>query len=325
MRFVWWVGLFWATPSWGLPALDQARAELRALDYPAAEKALKAAATATGLTRAEALEFYELKALTAAGLNRMAEAREAFTTLLSLDPTFKLKGKPAPRITTTFFEARSAAREHGALEARVTTQPTSGRVGPVQVKVSDAARLVRTVVAELEAEGVTRSVELPPTGGTIDATGRTVRVRVTLKGERDWVLSTLEPIGFEAPAMPAVVTPTTASPTISEPVVVAAPRFRPLAYTLAGVGIATLATAVIFGVQAQNARVALQGTELTRTQALALAPQAVQNATIANVLMIAGGVLVTSGVVTFLLGLPPPPVAIVPTASGVLVAGGFSW
>jgi hypothetical protein len=324
MRFVWWVGLFCAAPCWALPELDQARAELKALRYPAAEKSLKAAASATGLSRAEVLEFYELRALTASGTNRVAEAREAFMTLLSLDPTFKLKGKPAPRITTTFFEARSDALERGALEARVTATPATGRVGPVQVTIVDAAKLVRSVVAELEEQGATRSVSLPAAGGPIDVAGNVVTVRVTLKGDHDWVLLTLEPTRFEAPAPPAVATPVTPPPTISQPVV-AAPRFRPLAYTLAGVGIVALATGVGFGLQAQSARTGLQRTELTRAEALALAPQAVQNATIANVLFVAGGALVASGVVTFLLGLPPSPVAIVPTHEGVLVAWLGSW
>jgi hypothetical protein len=276
MRCVWWVGLFCAAPCWALPALDQARAELKALRYPAAEKALKTAATATGLTRAEVLEFYELKALTAAGSNRVPETRDAFATLLTLDPTFKLKGKPAPRITTTFFEARSAAREQGALEVHLSAQPANGRVGPVRVTVFDASKLARTVVAELETPKGTRSESVPTTGGSLEVVEQVVTVRVTVKGELDWVLLTLEPTRYEAPAaQPAVVTAAPETPALvtqQQATTVAQPRFRPLAYTLAGTGAAALATGLVFGLLAQNTRAELQRADLTRAQALALAP-----------------------------------------------------
>lgn len=327
MRFVWWVGLFCAAPCWALPALDQARAELKALRYPAAEKSLKAAANATGLSRAEVLEFYELKALTAAGSNRVPEARAAFTTLLTLDPAFKLKGKPAPRITTTFFEARSAAREQGALEVHLAAQPTSGRVGPVRITVFDAAKLVRTVVAELETQTGTRSVSVPSTGGSFEVAEATVAVRVTVKGEQDWVLLALEPTRYEAPAAPvaAVAAAPEAPATVTQQTATVEPRFRPLAYALAGTGAAALATGLVFGLLAQNARTELMRVDLTRAQALTLAPEAVAKATIANVLFISGGTLLAAGVVTFLLGLPPPPVAVVPVRGGVVITGGVSW
>lgn len=327
MRFVWWVGLIVATPGWGHPLLDTARAELKALRYPAADKALKAALATSGFSRAEALEYYELKGLVAGGANRGAEARDAFVALLTLDPEFKLKGKPAPRVTTPFFEARTLVKEQGALGVTVEGAPDAQRVGPVRITVKGSSALVRGLRLELVEGGARREEPLAASGGVVDVRSRRIVIIVRALGERDWVLFESAPTQLESPAPPAPAPgPPPSPPLVERPAPVPEARFRPLAYGLGAGGAAAIVVGIVFGLQARSARELAERGAVTRAEALELAPRAVREATIANVLFIAGGAALAGGVLTFILGLPPSTqVSLVPLEGGAMAMGGLQW
>lgn len=327
MRFAWWVGLLSAAVSWADAPLETARADLKALRYSAAERSLMAASTTPKLTRAEVVEFYELSALVAAGSNRTAEAKEAFKALLSLDLGYQLKGKPAPRVTTPFYEARALVKEQGALGVKLSASPTSERIGTVTVAVTGSAALVRAVEVNVEEPSGRRSVTLPASGGVVELGGRAGTVTARALGAQGWELAVSEPSRFEAlPAAPVPVSVSAPPPPPSlEKATEPSPRFRPLAWSLGIAGAVALGAGAVFGVQAKSTRDTLSRMDVSRAQALQLAPQTVQFATMANVLFIAGGALVAGGVLTFVLGMPAAPVAIVPVQGGAVVSGGASW
>jgi hypothetical protein len=329
MRILPLAGLLWAAQGWATPALESAKAEFKALRYPQAEKALKDVLSATGLSRAEVLELYELQALLAAGANRGADAREAFVALLTLDPEYKLKGKPSPRVTTPFFEARAQVKEQGALTISSEGQPTAERVGTVRVTARGRTAQVRAIRAEVTEGAETHSVGLPPEGGQLVVSSRAATVTIKVLGSLDWTLLEPPPARFESPSAPApgpvVTVAPVAAPPPPPPVVVetpqAAPLVHPAAWVLGGAGVAALIVGAVFGSQGVAARMQAESGAVSRAEALDLSTRAVRDSTIANVFFVSGGVALAGGVVALLLGLPPAKgLALVPMPGGGLLA-----
>lgn len=334
-----------STASRAETALEQARAHTVALRYTAASKALKQVSQQPGLTHADVIEFYELSAIVAASTGNSQAAKEAFAALVLLEPGYKLKGRYSPKVTTPFFEGKAFAQDHGALSVSLASSSiTNARVGQVTLAFSrDDRSLVKTVEVTVLEDGASRTLQLPFVAkgkSTLEVSGKAVDLRLTLIGANAWVLAHLPPLTVEVPP-PVVETqpPPPPVPLTEAPLVASATSspLRPIAYGLAGLGAAGLITGAIFGISSQTARTtvlnAQQGTDLvttiTRAHALELSQQASSQALIANIALIAGGTVLATGVVLWLLGLPSSPhsptLSVLPTASGVVGQVGFSW
>lgn len=336
-----------STASQAETALEQARAHTLALRYTAAGKALKQVSLQPRLTHADVIDFYELSAIVAASTGNSQAAKEAFAALVLLEPGYKLKGRYSPKVTTPFFEGKAFAQDHGALSVSLASSSiANGRVGQLTLAFSrDDRGLVKTVQVTVLEDGASRTLQLPfvAKGKTsLEVSGKVVDLRLTLIGANEWALADLPPLTAEVPP-PVVETqplppaaPLPEAPLVASQTVTSSP-LRPVSYVLAGLGAAGLITGAIFGVSSQSARStvlnAQQGTDLvtsiTRARALELSQQASSQALIANLALIGGGVVLATGVVLWLLGLPSsshsPTVSLVPTANGVVGHVGFSW
>jgi Flp pilus assembly protein TadD len=87
-------------------ALAQAKTKAEDLDYAGALKLLDAALEVEGNEREALLEIYELKGVAWATLGKLDKARDAFRTLVVLDPGHALSGAHPPRVKTPFYEAK---------------------------------------------------------------------------------------------------------------------------------------------------------------------------------------------------------------------------
>jgi hypothetical protein len=314
-------------------ALVEVREQVRTLKYGPATRSLQALEKRTDLSREDALAFYEMRGLVAGSQGNDAAAEAAFVALLCLDPDFKLKGKPAPKVTTPFLSARSEVRRSGPLELGPAGADRAGRVvEALTFSLRDPRHLVAELAVELVEDGVARTV--------VVAAAATVRVPVhaevvswtaTARSALKWTL-TAPQAGRSAPAADdtprAAPAPVVVAPPPSPPPNLAltddGPRYRPAAYTLLAVGVAALAAGVGFGVSSSSAlgsfRAATANGDpvagLTRAQALELATRADSHAIVANACFVAGGVLAASGLVTWLLGLRGPTVT--PIAGGAM-------
>lgn len=298
----------------GAAPLEEAVQQVKSLEFARAARTLKQAEKASGLTRDEVLQYYELKGVVSASLGDHEGAKSAFLVLLTLDPAFKFSAKVGPKISTPFFEARSLAREQ---PLRLGFQEVTGaRV--VRFSLAAPSGLVRSVRVSVTEDGVARTFELPPTPALeVKTHGARVLAKVALLGERRWVLTTEETVELGAPVVAVgkpvdvPISPPPAPPLEPReaPVEVklssAEPRFRPAAFTLIALGGVALTAAVVFGVLSSAARTSFASdVALTRVDALALNERAQTTALLANLGFGSAAALLATGVLVFFLGSP---------------------
>ncbi len=336
-----------AGPAAAEPSLAQVRTQLRALDYKGAAKTLDALGSASGLTHDEVLELYELSGVVAATLKNPKAARAAFQALANLDPSRRLTGRYAPRVTSLFFEARAWAEGAGGLSVVASAALEPGEVGSLTftVKADVLQRVERVVVHVRRGDGPWSTVELGRTGGTVETAGPRVLWWAELLSARRWVLvsegSEAAPHQVEAPLPPPPPLPEPEPPMVVAPAPSPAlvptapvapppaprPRFRPAAFALFGLGVAGLAAGTVFGVLSNGERQRIlsaaadgQGvvTGLTRVEALGIDANARLFALVADVCFAAGGALAVTGTALFIAG------SVAPDASAAVVTVGGS-
>ena len=88
--------------------LDQASSRYADLDFEAALAFLNQALQIKGNSREQLVRIYYLRGVTYGALTQYAMAREDFSRLLSLEPTFRLGSEMAPRMLDM-----SASHENG--------------------------------------------------------------------------------------------------------------------------------------------------------------------------------------------------------------------
>lgn len=186
-------------------------------------------------------------------------------------------------------------------------------------------------------DGVGRTVYVEPSAQRVVTRGKSVSARVVALGARDWVRFESEPTVFAGPAVVEVAAAPVPAPLAAIPMAQVSPsppRFRPLAWTLLGLGAVALASGIVMGVKSHDARTALDNPAregavvvgLTRPQALALNQQVVTFAVIADALFIGAGVLGAGGLVTWLLGnRAEPRLSLVITPGGVAASVKGGW
>lgn len=341
----------------GLVQLERARAAIAELDYSDALKALDAAKKEPNLTVAETVSVLELQGVTLASLGQEAKALKVFQTLLSLAPEAKLAGNQPPRVTTVFFEARGWVDQKKPLHARPSAQPEGGSIATVSIEITnDPLKLAREVRFFLKGADAQRQLDVPLTGvrATVPVGSPTVEWFAVVLGERKAGLvevgSVEKPMVDGSVAPPPPVTPPPVvvrepPPPRTSPTVVVVERPPPPTHTappMSGLRVAGIAVGVtglvavgvgsVFGVMAQATSAKLAGAErdgagrivgLTRVDALGLDAQQRFQATLANVLWIAGGAIAATGAGLFFLGGDDAAVAVTLAPAGVGVAGAF--
>lgn len=323
------------------------------LQYAEARGALEAAIKRPGNDRETLLKIYELQGIVYATLNDAAKAGKAFQTLCVMDPERKLSGDYPPRVMTPFYEARGRAGDLGKLELKALPAATgNGRVGQLAVELaSDPLKLVKKVKFHVRQDGGAW-VELPadPSGKSFSVGVDAVKVEWWADGigDRDAVFAQ---VGSEA--QPKVDTASGAPVATKDPSL--APPPPPAeeerivtskssggglsAGRLAGIamiagGAVAAGVGAVFGVMANQAKAKIDSAELdgmnrvigiTQREAYQLDSQVRTNATLANVLFVAGGLLAAGGVVVFLAGgsSSSGSVSLAPAGSGVVLTGSF--
>ncbi len=343
--------------------LDRAEAQVRDLEYGEALKALEAARKEPNNSRATMLRLYELQSVTLATLGQEAKALKAFQALLSLDPEFKLKGKPPPRVTTVFFEARSWVDQNKPLAVRAVGATFGpGVVKDVKVEITnDPLKLIKEVRFHLVLDGKPRDVDVAVSAVTVSTPIGAPRVSWWAEAltEKDAVLVTLgdatKPMSEVAPdapkpvavverkpdpkpavePTPAVVEPGPPIDAWAEPSPPAPPMapLRIVGLSLGAGAVVSVGLGALFGALANGTAAQINNaprddagriTGLTQAQALTLDGQQRGQAAAANVLFVASGALLAGGVTLFILGgQSNPQVALVPAPGGVGLVGTF--
>jgi hypothetical protein len=312
--------------------LDDAREQVRAVKYVQAAKSLKAAAKLEGLTRAEALEYFELRGVVSASLLDGDAAKAAFISLLSLDPEVKLKGRPSPKVTTPFFAARAQVREQGGVSLKFTSaEQKDGVVEALVFSLRVVSGLTEQVAVDVVEDGVGRAVVVPAAATVrVPVKGRQVSALAVVRTAQRWALSNPVEGRFTQSDAPVAEKPLPPPP-VTQPVVALAPAppsfYRPLSYGLMGVAVAGFVLGAVFGVSSQSARneylaaTSSAGivTVITRERAQQLGQTASTFAVVANAGLIGGGVTAAAAIVFWLLGLSPAPSAAV-ASTGALTS-----
>lgn len=317
MPWVVLVAILAATP------LDEARKQVRSLEYAKAARTLKVVEKAERLSFEEVVSFYELKGVVAASLGDAGGAKEAFTVLLTLAPGFRFPGRVSPKITTPFFEAKAVAKEEPLkLVYLQAVGPQDAR--ELRFSLTAPEGLVRSVRVVISEDGVSRTEQRPAAPVVeVKASGAKVRAVAVALDERGWALceGVIGEVESRPEAPPTPDAPLATAEPVRPPTVVAPspptepplaltravpePRFRPAAWTLVGLGGASLVAGVVLGVLSSSARSTFESsTTLTRAEALALDRQARGTAVGANVAFVSAGVLAAAGVLLFILGAP---------------------
>lgn len=126
------------------PALQQARAAYGELNYEGcrdkAQEALEEPATLD-----ERVDAFRHLGLCQAALGEVEEAREAFVTMLAIDPGATLPDGLSPRFTSTYLEAKGHWMGKETLGLVLETDVIEGRTRTVRVQISDPLDLVTRV------------------------------------------------------------------------------------------------------------------------------------------------------------------------------------
>jgi hypothetical protein len=167
------------------PALAQARGAYGELNYEACRKQARAALGEPGAGD-ERVEAYRLLGLCEAALGETEAAKEAFVTMLGIDPGAALPAGLSPRFTSSYLEAKDHWLGKEPLGFTLESDDTEGRTRTVRFSLSDPLDLVTQVswddeegerappVAaaermelELPAERARRLVALDAAGGAV--------------------------------------------------------------------------------------------------------------------------------------------------------------
>jgi hypothetical protein len=320
------------------PSLDSARAQVKALQFAAALKSLKAIERQPDLRRAQVIELSELEGITSGSLGDRVESEAAFVRLLALEPGRQLGPHYSPRVTTPFFQARSKVKEAGALTLTLTHQVEDGRVRSVEVRRAGLFReqLVRVTASVRVDSAPAREFVLSwhDDVAVVQVDGQQVDVGLRGFNARGWELySSPAPQHFEAPVvalapLPPLVEAQAPALGVVKPPVDEAPRFRPLAWSLLGVGVAGVAVGTGFLVSAAGlkntfaaAKTDEQGVviSLTRAEAQALERSAGEQNALGIALLVAGGASAIAFGVVWGAGNPQVAhVSLTPTQGGAM-------
>ncbi len=327
------------------PELATAETAMSKYKYADALAALKKARVAKGLDRPSLLRILELQGIAAGQQRQSAQAIAAFTELLTLDPTHKLDGDFAPRVTTPFLEAGQTVTEQGALEPKPAPPSIAGRkVAGLTLEIPrDPLKQVRSVVFHFNAGAGWQSQSAVPSGGkaTIALDAAEVSWWAELMGDNDAHLvlvgSEQAPIAAAPPPPMVVATPPPPPPPeVVKPAAAGLPPLRIVSFVAGGLGLAAAGTGLFFGARSSSTLQALTAARaqkdaagnvigVTERDALARGTQAASDGTIANALFLTAGALVATGVVLFILGAPAEGAAasLTLTPTGLVFSGSF--
>jgi hypothetical protein len=299
------------------PALDAAEKAVSDLRYPDARPLLARARQVQGLDRASLLEILWLQGLVSSSLGQADGARQAFRTLLSIEPEYTPKKEQPPKVMTPFYEARGwVATKKPLRMAPLTPTREAGRVKLIGFNVSaDPLSLITGVRIHVAGQPDT-TTELVHGTATRDVDGEEVSWWAELIGERDAQLQLLgtaeHPIvdrGVELQPEGAHAQP--------PQIVIEQPREnppRPLrtgAFVAVAIGGVSLVTGTVFAALAQSLTSQLKNvtrdntgavTGLTERQAFALDYQERTDAILGNTLLALGGVLVALAIALYFAG-----------------------
>lgn len=351
--------VLWSTAAFA--QLDKAEKALKELEYANALKALEVAKKQSGNDRATTLRILELQAITLATMGQEAKALKAFQQLLSLVPEFSLSGNHPPRVTTVLYEARGWLDLNKPLvvEALPAVKSESS-VSSLKAEVSnDPLKMVKELRFRFTADGKAGEIDVPVTGKSVSTpvSGAKVEWSVQALGEKKSVLlalpARLEQVSSPPPTPPVAVAQPKKEPEpaprvepkkdpepeaqISEwaepaPPAKPMPVGRIAAIGLMGGGVAVAGLGVVFGVLSGGTKALITNAEkdadgritsLTQKEALELDARQRTEATVANVMLISGGLLAAGGVTLFVLTRDEATVALVPAPGGLLVTGNF--
>ena len=127
--------------------VDAAEQLYAKLEYEAANARAERLLTGKGLAHDLLIRATRIQAVTHAVLDHEDRARDAFITLLALDPDFQVDPNLGPRVTGPFMEARGywrAQPSRPGIEAKPTLSP--GEKGSVHIIVRDPTKLARRVI-----------------------------------------------------------------------------------------------------------------------------------------------------------------------------------
>jgi hypothetical protein len=175
------------------PELKRAESAVSNLRYDDALAALGRARTVRGNDRPTLLRILELQGVVASQLRKTKIAETAFRELLVLDPDHHLARDYAPRVMTTFYEAKRLVSEKGALVVQASDPDTaSGEVHAINVQIaSDPLAMAKAVRFHWRAEaGEWRESVAPVTSGKASAPAAGVEVSwwAEVIGDQDAVL-----------------------------------------------------------------------------------------------------------------------------------------
>lgn len=275
------------------PDLEKANRYLFDQKYVEAAKALEAAEKNRGNGPQLVLRIYELQGIVYGQLGQSVKSREAFQSLLALDPKRELNGKYNAKVTANFAAAKEWAASNPPLEfkAAKAAMDDKGKVMQLAAKVKgDAMKLSRKVRFHLRADDATRwgeqdsEVQGAYAAANTDAGG--VEWWAELLGENDRVLALVgsdsmpvregkvkeRPPPVDAPKKdPPPLTVAEAKPDPAPPpkeeakpdAVISSDEpspsssgsvLKPFGYVLVGVGLAAVATGGAFGYLSGAAR-----------------------------------------------------------------------
>ena len=307
--------------------LDQARAEMAALHYDKAEEALRTGLAANGNDRATLLALLSLTGEVKAIVGKADESTAAFKELLYLAPDTAPSPSWSPKVSSRFTEAKAWL----AAAAPLSVDPAdpvsaNGQVQAVVLQVHDAALKLATQV-RLNVNGT-------PTTVAVSADGK-VLAPIAPAAEVKYWAEVLGPSGATLLAVGAPGAPLLAhaAPGVPLSVKTEAPAdhsaLRPYSYAVAGAGVALLAGSTYFALGAGSDRSKLANaatdgaghvTGLSQQDAFALYSEGNSRASTAVFLGATGAAVLAAGVGLWIYSRP---VAVVPTPSGVAVAGRF--
>ena len=307
--------------------LDQARTEVASLRYDKAEAALSSGLSAPGNDRTTLLALLELTGEVKAIVGKNDESTAAFKELLYLAPDTTPNSSWSPKVSSRFTEAKAwlAAGAPLSVEA-ADPMAANGQVKAVVLVIHDAALKLATQV-RLNANGTSSTVPVPADGKVIApiTPGTQVKYWADVLGPSG---ATLISIGAPT-AMLVAQAPASAPLALTAEAPVDHSGLRPYSYAVGGAGVALLAGSAYFALGAGSDRSKLANatkdasgrvTGLSQADAFSLYSEGNSRASTAVFLGATGAAVLAAGVGLWIYSRP---VAVVPTPSGVAVAGRF--
>ncbi|MCA2977428.1 MAG: tetratricopeptide repeat protein [Myxococcaceae bacterium] len=330
------------------PDLERAQSLLAQRKYPDALKALEAAEKKGGLDRDSYLTLLESKGLALASTNKLEPAELAFRAVLGVDPRRELSGKYVGAVNKPIDAAKAWVAENGPISI-VALEPgiSGGQVTQLSLAVkNDPQRVVKAVKFYVRMDGGSwkpTDAALVNGAASLDLTALAADWWAELQDDRKnqvaFLGSALKPLRATVPAPVAAAPPPApekqVEPAATTPAPVATAAAAPpgvsglriAGYVTAGVGLATLGVGTFLGVSSNAQAEAIRAANVPGANQAVLFEQdqaRIATAVTANVLFIAGAVLVAGGGVLWFLGAPEAAVAIVPMGpTGLAVTGRF--